>query len=178
MSYRRMTFRERMSIFNMLYVQRQKPSKIASNLNRSVSTITREIERGLDAGDYNPLISEYEYLKMRRHQSPKLKIDREAWRLIKPKLEYRWPPDEIAKCLKIEYPYHAMSGKTIYNYLHFHMRGELKKLALKNLRQHGRHRKVVNSDEKRGKLKDITLNECPPEVNSRTVPGHWEGDST
>ncbi len=34
------------------------------------------------------------------------------------------------------YPTQSMSGKTIYNYIQFHMRGELKKLALKDLRQH------------------------------------------
>jgi IS30 family transposase len=97
--------------------------------------------------------------------------------VIKPKLESRWSPDQIAKWLKNHYPEHSVSGKTIYNYLNFHMRGELKKLTLKDLRQHGKKRKASNSDEKRGKLKDITLiDERPPEINARIVHGHWEGD--
>jgi transposase, IS30 family len=177
MSYRRMTFTERMSIFQMIYVKKLKPSEIAMILDRSVLTITREIGRGLDGDNYNPLYAELKHLKMRKYQCPKLKIDNSVWKMIKPKLELRWSPDQIAKWLKCNYPYHTMSGKTIYNYLHFHMGGELKKLALKDLQQKGKKRKESNITEKRGKLKDITLiDERPIEVNSRKVPGHWEGD--
>jgi IS30 family transposase len=100
-----------------------------------------------------------------------------VWKIIKPKLERRWSPEQIAHWLKSDYPEHIVSGKTIYNYLHFHMRGELKKLALKDLRQHGKKRKTAHTEQKRGKLHDITLiDERPPEINSRTVAGHWEGD--
>jgi IS30 family transposase len=106
-----------------------------------------------------------------------LKIDNNRWNIIKPKLEIRWSPDQIAKWMKNEYPEHSMSGKTIYNYVHFHMRGELKQIALKDLRQRGKKRKVSLSSEKRGKLQGITLiDERPIEVDSREVPGHWEGD--
>ena len=177
MSYRRVTLEERMEIFKGLYTEKLPPTAIAEHLNRSVSTITRELKRGEDEGSYNPFLAEYFHLVQRKYQCPKLKIDNEAWKLIKPKLETRWSPDQIAQWLKTEYPTYTMSGKTIYNYIHFHMRGELKKLALHDLRQHGKKRKTVNSEERRGKLKDITLiDERPPEVNSRTVPGHWEGD--
>ena len=172
-----MTFFERMKIFQMRYVERLNSSKIAMKLNRSVSTITRELQRGKDSGSYNPFLAEYEHLKQRRYQSPRLKIDNTAWQLIKPKLELRWSPEQIARWLKNDYPTYSMNGKTIYNYIHFHMRGGLKKLAIKDLRQRGKKRKAVNSAEKRGKLKDITLiDQRPAEINSRTVPGHWEGD--
>ena len=155
------------------------PTEIAIRLNRTVSTITRELKRGEDDGNYNPLLAEYEHLLQRRYQVPKLKIDSKAWKVIKLKLEIRWSPDQIAKWLKSDYPEYTVSGKTIYNYLHLHMRGELKKLALKELRQHGKRRKAASYEQKRGKLKDITLiDERPPEINSRTVPGHWEGDLT
>jgi hypothetical protein len=43
-----------------------------------------------------------------------------------------------------------MSGKTIYNYVFFHMKGELKKPALKDLRLRGKKRKAGNAKEKRG----------------------------
>lgn len=172
-----MSLVERMSIFQMLYTQKMKPTEIAVKLNRSVSTITRELNRGADKGNYNPLLGEYNHLLQRRYQVPKLKIDNTVWKIIKPKLVARWSPEQIAQWLKSDYPEYIVSGKTIYNYLHFHMRGELKKLALKDLRQHGRKRKTVHSEQKRGKLNDITLiDERPPEINSRAVPGHWEGD--
>ncbi len=172
-----MNLNERMAIFQMIYTKRLKLSQIASNLGRRASSITREIKRGTDEGYYNPLIAEYEHLRQRKNQSPKLKIDNKSWQLIKPKLQLRWSPQQIAKWLEINYPSDKVSDKTIYNYVHFHMRGELKKLALKDLRLKGKKRKSANKDEKRGKLKDITLiDERPAEINSRKVPGHWEGD--
>ena len=177
MSYVRMTFPERMAIFKMIYVEKKRPTEIAVFLNRSVSTITREIQRGLDGDFYNPMYAEAQHLQLRQYQCPKLKIDSFIWKIIKKKLEVRWSPDQIAKWLESNYPYHRMSGKTIYNYIHFHMRGELKKIALKDLRQRGKKRKESNTGETRGKLKDITLiDERPIEINSREVPGHWEGD--
>jgi IS30 family transposase len=45
-----MTLVERMDIFRLLYVERLKPSAIASALNREPSSITREQEKGVDAG--------------------------------------------------------------------------------------------------------------------------------
>jgi IS30 family transposase len=166
-----------MEIFKQIYTQGLQLSEIAYNLDRTVSTITREIKRGNDDGNYNPFLAEYEHLLQRRHQCPKLKIDTEAWNLIKQKLELRWSPDQIAEWLKTEYPSYTMSGKTIYNYVHLHMRGELKKLALKDLRQRVNKTKTTHSEEKRGKIPNMTLiDERPPEVDARIVPGHWEGD--
>jgi len=177
MSFQRMTFKERMDIFKMFHVKHLSKTKIAKELNRSASSISREIKRGKDSDSYNPFVAELDHLQRRRYQSPKLKIDAVRWNLIKPKLEMRWSPDQVAKWLKKEYPHKSMSGKTIYNYVHFHMRGELKKVALKDLRQRGKKRKTSSLGEKRGKLQGMTLiDERPVEVAAREVPGHWEGD--
>jgi hypothetical protein len=43
-----------------------------------------------------------------------------------------------------------MSGKTIYNYVFFHMKGELKKPALKDLRLRGKARKKGKEGENTG----------------------------
>jgi len=70
----------------------------------------------------------------------------------------------------------VVSEKTIYNYLRFHMKGELQKLALQELRQKGKKR-TKQSEETRGKLSNIRLiDDRPEEVKGRGVPGHWEGD--
>jgi len=146
-------------------------------MNRSRSSISREIKRGTDAGSYKPFIAEYDHLRQRRQQSPKLKIDSDILAVIKPRMELRWSPDQIANWLKRDYPDFAMSGKTIYNYIQFHMRGDLKKLALSDLRQRGKRRKVSKIEEKRGKIPDMTLiDERPADIATRDVPGHWEGD--
>jgi IS30 family transposase len=53
-----MTLVERMDIFRLLYIERRRPSSIATVLNRRPSSITRELEKGLDKGMYNPILAE------------------------------------------------------------------------------------------------------------------------
>jgi IS30 family transposase len=102
----------------------------------------------------------------------------EIWEMVKPKLEKRWSPEQIEEWLKKEYPCYPMSAKTIYNYIHFHLKGELKKIALGDLRQKGKkRRKTAETAEKRGKISEMTLiDERPEEVTGRAIGGHWEGD--
>jgi IS30 family transposase len=64
-----------------------------------------------------------------------------------------------------------MSGKILYTYVFFHMKGELKKRALQDLRLREKARK------KRGKIPEMTLIDSRPEqVNARSEPLHGEGD--
>jgi IS30 family transposase len=52
----------------------------------------------------------------------------------------------------------------------FHIKGELKKLALQNLRLREK------AGEKRGKIPEIALIDSRPAgVNTRKVPFHWKG---
>jgi IS30 family transposase len=126
---------------------------------------------------YNPIIAEARHLEARRNQRPRLTMTGEAWNMVKPRLEKRWSPEEVAKWLEKEYPEYAMSSKTIYNYIFFHMKGELKKLALKDLRLRGKKRKPGKAGEKRGNIPEMTLIDTRlAEINTREVPGHWEGD--
>jgi IS30 family transposase len=172
-----MTLIERMDIFRLMYVEKRKPSAIAAALNRRPSSITRELEKGMDQGMYNPILAETRRLEAGRNQRPRLKMTDEAWNTVKPQLEKRWSPEEVAQWLEKAYPCYAMSGKTIYNYIFFHMKGELKKPALQDLRLRGKKRKGGNEAEKRGKIPEMTLIDArPAEINARAVPGHWEGD--
>ena len=75
MSYQRMTFKGRMDIFSMYHLEKLKIKEIASRQKRARSSISREIARGMGSGHYNPFLAEYEPVKQRRYQSPKLKID-------------------------------------------------------------------------------------------------------
>jgi transposase, IS30 family len=176
MSYKRMCLSERMEIFKGLYQLRMNPAAIAMKLNRSVSTITREIAHGRDGDDYNPFYAECIHLRQRIKQSPKKKIDANLWKHIKNKLELRWAPEQIARFLS-ESRIGSVSGKTIYNYINFHLKGELKKLALREFRRRGKGRRSSLQTDGRGKLKNLCLiDERPKEVESRDIPGHWEGD--
>jgi IS30 family transposase len=46
-----------MDIFRLLYIERLKSSAIAVGLNRRPSGITRELEKGMDNGMYNPIVT-------------------------------------------------------------------------------------------------------------------------
>jgi IS30 family transposase len=122
-----MAFTERMDIFRLLYLEKQTKSKTAAMLGREPSVISRELAKGMDKGMYNPAMAETEHLWVRKRQKPKLKTDGKARGFIEP----RRPPGGTAEWLKADYPEHSMSGKTIYNYVQFHMKGELKKRRLR-----------------------------------------------
>jgi IS30 family transposase len=58
------------------------------------------------------------------------------------------------------------------------MKGELKKIALEDLRQQGKkRRKNTEKGETRGKISEMTrIDQRSEEAEGRTVPGHREGD--
>lgn len=93
-------------------------------------------------------------------------------------------PNQIVKTLERLYPYNMtmnISEESIYQYIYVLCRGELKRTLIKGLRQQRRYRrrKGLRSKTKdlRGKIEDmLSIHERPKEVESRTVPGHWEGD--
>jgi IS30 family transposase len=69
------------------------------------------------------------------------------------------------------YPERRMSGETVYNHIFFHMKGELRKLALEGFRRRGEKRSK-NSAEKWGKPPEMTLiDRRPPEINARASAG-------
>jgi IS30 family transposase len=106
-----MTLIERMDIFRPLYGERLKPPA----LNRDPSSITREPEKGMDNGMYNPIPAETRHLEKRRNRRPRLKMTDEAGNIVKPRLEQRRFSEEGTQWLEKEYPEYAMSSKTIYN---------------------------------------------------------------
>jgi IS30 family transposase len=90
---------------------------------------------------------------------------------------------EISGRIRIEYPkYTAMtiSHEAIFQYIYVLLRGELKKMLTKALRQEHKYRRVQKgrkSEEIRGKITNMmSIDERPAEVADRTVPGHGEGD--
>lgn len=151
---------------------------IAKELNKNQATISRELRKGRDGVAYNPLQAQRIADTMAQSRRPMLKINAATWEMINNHLGLRWSPKQISEflhTLSFESTIVPVSEKTIYNYIEFHMKGELKKLALHELRQHGKKRR--KTAEKRGKLPNMTLiDERPKEVDSRMVAGHWEGD--
>jgi len=157
---------------------------IASELGRSPSTVSREINR--NGGYYNYRAASAEQAAWKRTLRPKrckLASNKRLTRVVIKKLQSHWSPQQIAGWLKREYDdnedYHV-SHETIYKTLYIQSRGVLKKELLKCLRTKRVMRRSKNSSLKRQGLGGITnaipISERPASVEDRAIPGHWEGD--
>ena len=157
---------------------------IATQLGRSPSTISREINRNGGYDRYRA--AEAEQAAWNRALRPKLcKLagNKRLTRTVVKKLQLEWSPQQVAGWLKREHPdneaYHV-SHETIYKSLYIQSRGVLKKELLKALRSQRIMRRARNSSLKKQGLGKITnavsISERPASAEDRAVPGHWEGD--
>jgi len=156
--------------------------KIAAQLGRAPSTITREISRN---GGARYRACDAEALARRRARRPKsakLARCRRLRRAVEAKLALRWSPQQIAAWLAEEHPDDPemrVSHETIYMSLFIQGRGALRQELHKALRTGRAIRRPTGSRQPdgRGILRDMVLiSERPAEVKDRAVPGHWEGD--
>lgn len=159
-------------------------SHIAHNINRPVSTVSREVKGNCRYKRCYRAATANERAKTARHRQKQLKRLEENILLkdyVLKKLRLKWSPEEIAKRLKTDYATDMTmraSYETIYAYLYCLPRGSLKKELLKCLRQERKYRhnrKAVHA--KRSTITDfLSISERPEEVKDRIIPGHWEGD--
>jgi transposase, IS30 family len=153
---------------------------IAGILACSPATISREIKRNSTEGVYLGFSAHSKAEKRQRctPRKPRKIIEGSAEeKFILDKLRIRWSPKQISIKLKEEMSV-QISHETIYKYIYVQCKGELKKELIAFLRQRKpirKSRKGVN--DSRGTIPDmISIHQRPEEVESRNVPGHWEGD--
>jgi len=183
--YTRLTDQERESISRGL-AQHKSIRQLAKELNRSPSTISREIRRNKGKSGYRAFsASRRAKAAASSRKRGKRKIEKQEGLMsyVMEKLQREWSPQEISKRLKIEYAWDMnmqVSHEAIYQYIYVLPRGELKQLLIKGLRQERKHRrpqKRGDTAETRGKIANmLSIEERPAEVADRSVPGHWEGD--
>lgn len=157
---------------------------IARQLQRSASTISREVKRNGGADHYRAVQSDLAaWNRAHRPKVCKLACNRPLCRTISQKLRMNWSPEQIAGWLKREYPqedHNRVSHETIYRSLFVQARGVLKKELMQYLRSKRTIRRSRYASLKRnglGQIKDaVSIRERPASVEDRAVPGHWEGD--
>jgi len=157
---------------------------IAYQLNRSPSTISREINRNGSYALYRATQADQSaWDRAQRPKRCKLACNRLLSRTVAIKLRLNWSPQQIAGWLKREYPEderNQVSHETIYRSLFIQARGVLKKELLQYLRTQRVMRRSKHSSLKRnglGQIKNaVSISERPASVEDRAVPGHWEGD--
>lgn len=158
--------------------------KIAFKLNRSPSTISREIKRNNGHKQYRATKADQSaWDRSKRPKLCKLAQSRTLRLNVAKKLKRLWSPEQIAGWLKQAYPqeeHNRVSHETIYKSLYIQARGVLKKELMQHLRTRRTIRRSKHATMKKsglGKIKDaISISERPACVEDRAVPGHWEGD--
>lgn len=182
-NYVRLTLKEREEISECLWLGKTF-TEIALLLNRSTPTISREVNENCKYKRcYRASEANEKALQARHRQKQNKKLDKDCIlrEHVIEKLKLGWSPEEIAKRLKIDYPNSMsmrISHESIYSYLYCLPRGSLKKELFKCLRHKRklrRERKLNHS--RRSTITDfISISERPKEVETRIIPGHWEGD--
>lgn len=158
---------------------------IAAELDRSPSTISRELRRNRDpvTGKYRPFTAQR--LATDRRARPgrgKLNHDPVLRKFVADRLKERWSPEQISQALDTEFPDEPerhLVPETIYQAVYRPELGGLHREMPKALRTGRRRRKPRRRADARrpGTLVDMTMiDERPAEASDRTVPGHWEGD--
>jgi IS30 family transposase len=157
--------------------------EIARRLDRSASTISREITRNrLTGGTYRAVAADRKaQLRASRPKPAMLRVNLELRELVQARLERKWSPRQISDTLKREFPDRPemrVSHETIYQAIYVQGRGALRRELASCLRT-GRalRRPKRRAEERRGRIPNmLMISERPAEVADRAVPGHWEGD--
>lgn len=159
---------------------------IARALGRSAGTICDEIGRHGGASAYRAEQAQTQAAASRRVSRRRGRFSRDGALFceVRRLLRRGWSPEQIAgRRQRIERGIVQTSGlqvshEAIYAAIYAVPRGELRRELIACLRQDKpmRGRKPKGS-ERRGKLCDMTnIKDRPEEIESRLVPGHWEGD--
>ena len=157
---------------------------IAQSLNRSPSTISREIKRNGGITKYRAISADRQtWIRAKRPKKSKLQSNIALNDIITDKLSNKWSPEQISGYLKRTYPtdtHMHISHESIYKTLYIQSRGHLKKELLKHLRTQRVMRQSKHFNTKgnaRGGIIDaVSIHDRPKDVDERTIPGHWEGD--
>lgn len=157
--------------------------RIAKIMDRSPSTISREIERNTPplVRRYTPHLAQgaYQERKVKARQRPRLKDPILVDYLLE-KLKLNWSPELIAGKWSKEHPRLPISHEAIYQYIYTATNpGEKNDLRPYLRRKHKRRkRKYVPFKTVKTTIPErIGIEQRPAIIETRKQYGHWEGDS-
>ena len=184
--YNHLTINEREKIL-FFYAKGYSISKIAKEINRNKSTISRELCRNKINNEYSPSNAQNLYINRRQKCKPKEKLSNPSiFEYVKTKfLEEQWSPEQIAGRLKLEKTNLSISYSTIYRGIYkglFDTKAEKKsrgnKGAIRKLRHRGKTRHTKAHLEKRGKIQiSNKISDRPEAAENRERLGDWKIDT-
>jgi transposase, IS30 family len=158
---------------------------IASGVGYSTGAVGREIRRHsvVDLG-YRAHWAQSRADDAARCKGRRRKLeDGPLWDEVCRLLKAGHSPEQVAEALKRDFPDNAdmqVCHETIYQALYVLPRNALKAvLVAEGLRQHHEKRRPhseLSKAEPKVRFSGVSIDERPAEVDTRTVPGHWEGD--
>ena len=195
-NYSQLSIEERTMIQTQLELG-VKPAVIALGLNRSASTLSRELRRNgwvrvkaghgpgrpRIAGGYRAVAAQERANSCTTtpHVVQRLRPEGPLWPRVVRYLKRGYSPEQIAGTLALVHtdtPSLRVSHETIYTAIYAMPRGELRTQVIGWLRfGHAKRRPRARGEDRRGRIPDmVSIHDRPPEVEERLIPGHWEGD--
>jgi transposase, IS30 family len=178
MSYKHFSILERTELYALRVTAQLSMSAIAAKMNRSKSTISRELKRNTDERYkiYLPDTAQ-EKMKERREKSKGRfkKIESTTIEEIKERLKQHHSPEQIAGRMKQEGKASA-SYETIYMMIY----GNHQEMGIyqQYLRQKQKKRRRKGVKQKRGGIPNrVGIENRPKIAEMKTEKGHWESDT-
>jgi IS30 family transposase len=180
-NYKHLSRDERVAISIMLKDSKNL-SEIARALGRNKGTISREIER-----NSSPKHNHYqmpwvhitaERRSYRTHKRPRLRNEQIAV-YVRSKLKEGWSPEQISGRIGIDCPGLSISHEAIYQYVYSFGRKRCKEFTVHLRCKHPRRwkKRMGRRCCKPKIVNRISIEERPPNVETRHQFGHWEGDT-
>lgn len=166
MNYTHLTQEERYQIY-ALKKAGHKQSEIARVLERSESTISRELARNCGQRGYRPKQAHCSAVERRAMNART--IDDETWQFAQEKLMLQWSPEQISG-------HAAISPETVYLRIYADKRAG--GLLWKNLRSQKLRKKRYGKVDRRGMIPNrLSIDDRPAVVETRSQIGDWEADT-
>jgi IS30 family transposase len=156
--------------------------QIAAAVDRSPSTISRELKRNTGQGPraepYKPTYAQAQ-MAARRWSGCRLERDQNLRGKVLGALRLGWSPEQVCGRLELETGHRVIGCETIYRFIYAQMRrtndGAWRLYLPRAKSRRGRRARKSGSPASFIQQR-VALAERPPEALDRQTPGHWEAD--
>lgn len=176
-SYEQLSLEERCAIAG-LHTDGQSIRQIAARLDRSASTISRELKRnrGVRVG-YQPVYA-HDQTWARRWRGSRMARQPILCRLVLDRLAMGWSPEQVAGRLTQEHSSMRISHESIYRFIHAQI-ARTKDYSWRHYLPRGQSKRGPRrrSRQPLAHIKDrVSIEQRPAHVQNRRRFGHWEAD--
>ncbi len=153
--------------------------QIASALDRSPSTVARELKRNSGkSGTYRPVYADQQG-RARRWTGSKLERNAALRERVLSRLAQGWSPEQVAGWLTLDSGVQVISHETIYRFIYAQI-ARTKNYAWRHYLPRGKSKRGWRGRKGGSPASFIAhrrpLSERPKEADDRQTPGHWEAD--